>query len=39
MNDARMQALAKDVRRAAELISRELGWEDSGGGKLNPKAA
>jgi len=27
MNDARMEALARDVRWAAEQISRELGWE------------
>jgi len=39
MNDARMQALAKDVRRTAEQISRELGWEGSATGKTNPKAA
>ncbi|HKB96540.1 MAG TPA: IclR family transcriptional regulator [Rhizomicrobium sp.] len=39
MNDARMQALAKDVRRTAEQISRELGWEGSAVGKTNPKAA
>lgn len=39
MNDARMQALAKDVRRTAEQISRELGWEGSAAGKINPKAA
>jgi DNA-binding IclR family transcriptional regulator len=39
MNDARMQALAKDVRRTAEQISRELGWEGSTAGKINPKAA
>ena len=39
MNDARMQALTKDVRRTAEQISRELGWEGSPAGKINPKAA
>lgn len=39
MNDARMQALTKDVCRTAEQISRELGWEGSAVGKTNPKAA
>jgi len=39
MNDARMQALTKDVCRTAEQISRELGWEGSAVGKANPKAA
>jgi DNA-binding IclR family transcriptional regulator len=38
MNDARMEALAGDVRRAAEQISRELGWEDSAR-KVNSRAA
>lgn len=28
MNDKRMQALAEDVRRTAEQISHELGWEN-----------
>jgi DNA-binding IclR family transcriptional regulator len=39
MNDARMQALTKDVCWTAEQISRELGWESSAAGKTNPKAA
>jgi hypothetical protein len=28
MDDNRMQDLVEDVRSAAELISRELGWND-----------
>jgi DNA-binding IclR family transcriptional regulator len=28
MNDARMKALAEDVRAAARAISRDLGWRD-----------
>jgi DNA-binding IclR family transcriptional regulator len=41
MNDARMQALTKGVRGAAEQISRELGWEGPSASvrKINPKAA
>jgi DNA-binding IclR family transcriptional regulator len=41
MNDERMQALTEDVRRTAEQISRELGWEGppAFARKINPKAA
>jgi DNA-binding IclR family transcriptional regulator len=41
MNDARMQALAKEVRWTAEQISRELGWESPSvpTRKTNRKAA
>jgi DNA-binding IclR family transcriptional regulator len=41
MNDERMQALAKEVRWAAEQISRELGWDGPAISvrKVNPKAA
>jgi DNA-binding IclR family transcriptional regulator len=41
MDDERMQALTKDVRWAAEQISRELGWEGPAGlvRKVDPKAA
>jgi DNA-binding IclR family transcriptional regulator len=38
MNDARMDALAGEVRWAAEQISRELGWEGSAR-KANSRAA
>jgi len=41
MDNERMQTLTKDVRRTAELISRELGWEGSTASaqKIAPKAA
>lgn len=42
MDDERMQSLAGEVRRAAEQISRELGWNTvpaSGGSKRSRKAA
>ena len=41
MDDERMQALTKDVRRTAEQISRELGWEGppTSVRKIDPKAA
>lgn len=41
MNDKRMQALAKDVRQAAEKISRALGWDSNraGGGKATSTVA
>ena len=41
MDNERMQALTKDVRRTAELISRELGWEGPPASvrKIVPKAA
>jgi len=41
MNDERMQALAQEVRWAAQQISRELGWEGPPASfrKINPKAA
>jgi DNA-binding IclR family transcriptional regulator len=41
MDDARMQSLTKDVRLAAEQISRELGWDSPSvpAKKSKPKAA
>ena len=30
MDDKRMQALIPDVRRVADLISRDLGWQEPG---------
>lgn len=33
MDDHRMRALIEDVRQTAQLISRELGWEDQNSGK------
>lgn len=41
MNDKRMQVLAKEVRRTAALISRELGWDRKpvGTGKASSRTA
>jgi len=38
MNDDRMRSLAQDVRKAARLISLDMGWQDNDGQAL-PRAA